>query len=153
MLLEKNSESLIAGAGGGVAGGGTVTVTLASATAFPPGPVARAMYVVEADGLTVRLPEGSTVPTPLSMVTPVAFDEFHESVVDWPRSIADGDALRETVGAGDGAGGGGGGASFVAVGGGVGAFFAQPVPEITNANRTIAAATSVDNDLLIEISP
>jgi hypothetical protein len=47
MLEEKNWESLTGGGGGGgVAavggGGGEVTVTLASATALPPGPVALA---------------------------------------------------------------------------------------------------------------
>jgi hypothetical protein len=42
-LVEKNSESLIAGGGGGGGGGGDVTVTLASATALPPGPVALAV--------------------------------------------------------------------------------------------------------------
>jgi hypothetical protein len=52
--------------------------------------------------MIIRLPDGSTVPTPLSIVTPVAFDEFHDSVVDWPFSIADGEALSEIVGAGGG---------------------------------------------------
>jgi hypothetical protein len=97
----------------------------------------------------VRLPDASTVPTPLSIVTPVAFEEFHESVVDCPFSIADGDALREMVGVGDGGGAGaGGGSTFAAAGTGA-AFFAQPVPEMSKASRTIDATAIMYNALLI----
>jgi hypothetical protein len=106
--------------------------------------------VVEAAGLTFLLPDGSTVPMPLSIVTPVAFEEFHESVVDCPFSIAEGDALREIVGAGGGGeGGGGGGSTFAAAAGAGATFFAQPVPEMNKASRTIAAAVSLYSDLLI----
>ena len=151
--MEKNSESLIAGIGGGVAAEGAVTVTLASATALPPGPVALAMYVADDIGRTVRVPEGSTVPRPLSIVTPVAFDELHVRIVDWPLSIADGDALREMVGAGAGGIDVAGGACVDAAGGGAGAFFAQPEPDTSRARRTIAATASVYHDLLIALSP
>ncbi len=152
MLWEKNSESLIAGGGGGVASGGAVTVTRASATALPPGPVALAMKVVDTEGPMVRLPEASTVPTPLSIVTVVALEEFQERVVDCPLSIADGDALREIVGAGAGGAGGGGGVSLATGGGGAVTFFPQPAPETSKASST-AAAASAYNDLLITVSP
>jgi hypothetical protein len=89
----------------------------------------------------VRLPEGSTVPTPLSIVTLVALDEFHDRVVDCPASIAEGEALREIVGDGGG-GGGGGGSVFAAAGAGV-TFFAQPVPEITKTSATVAKISNV----------
>ena len=142
----------MAGGSGRLTPAGAVTVTLVSATALPPGPVALAMYVVDAEGLTVRLPDASTVPTPLSIVTPVALEEFQESVVDWPLSMAAGDALREMVGAGE-VGAGAGGAGAVETGGGVGfgGFFAQPVPETSKASRTTAAIASVYNDLRIAI--
>jgi hypothetical protein len=97
--------------------------------------------VVEADGLTVRLPEGWTVPTPLSIATLVAFEEFQERVVDCPVSIAEGEVLREIVGDGGGGGGGGGGSVF-ATGGGGATFLAQPVPEITKTSTTIAITSS-----------
>ena len=153
MLEEKNSESLIAGGAGGVTGGGTVTVMRASATVFPPGPAARAMYVVDVCGLTVRLPEASTVPTPLSIVTPVAFVELQESVAESPLSIADGDTFSEIVGAGVGGAGGGGGVSFAAAGGGAGVCFLQLVPESIKAVRTMTAAANRYNELLIAESP
>jgi hypothetical protein len=80
--------------------------------------------------------------------------ELQEIVADCPLSIADGDALREIAGAGDaGAGCDDGAASFVAAGVGVGAFFAQPVPEMIKAIRTVAATASLHKDLLIAVSP
>jgi hypothetical protein len=80
-------------------------------------------------------------------------DEFQDSVVDCPLSTADGDALREIVGAGEGGAGGVGGASFVTAGGVVCTFLWQPVPEIIEASRISAAAPSVYNDFLIAVSP
>jgi hypothetical protein len=88
----------------------------------------------------------------LSIVMLVAFEEFQESVVDWPFSMAEGDALREMVGAGaDGVAGAGGASVVVAAGGGAGAFFAQPAPEMIKVSRMIAAAAS--EYLLIAVSP
>jgi hypothetical protein len=62
--------------------------------AVPPGPVAFATYVVDSEGRTVRLPEGSTVPTPLSITTLVALEEFQERFVELPFSIAAGETLN-----------------------------------------------------------
>ena len=98
--------------------------------------------MLEADGVTVRVPEGSTVPTPLLIVTLVALEEFHDNVVDCPVSIAEGEALKEIVGVGGGGGGGGGGASVFGAGAGV-TFFAQPVPEITKTSATVARISNV----------
>ena len=100
--------------------------------------------------MMVRLPEASTVPIPLSIVTLAAFAELQEIVVDCPFSIADGDAVREMVGDGEGGGDGneGGSSAFVAAGVAAVGFFAQPVPEISKADRMIAVA-SMYGDLLI----
>jgi hypothetical protein len=88
------------------------------------------------------------------MLTLAALDEFQESVVDCPLSIADGDALNVMVGAGAGGVDAGGGASLVTGAGGVtGLRFLQPVPETSMASRTIAAVASIYNDLLIAMSP
>jgi len=97
------------------------------------------MYVVETEGLTSRLPEGSTVPSPLSMVTPVAFVEVHERRDDSPFSIAAGVAVSEIVGA---AGGGASGRRVsTAAGGGVGCtFFLQAEAEMSRAMMTVIAA-------------
>jgi len=87
---------------------------------------------------------------PLSIVTLDAFEAFHERVVDWPLSIVDGDALRESVGAGGG--GGGGGSTFVAAGGGA-TFFAQPVPTTNRPSKTIVTTANAYNGLLIGMPP
>jgi hypothetical protein len=86
----------------------------------------------------VRLPEASTVPMPLSMMTPVAFAELQESVADCPFSIADGDTFKEIVAGGGGGAVGVGGGAFASVGAGAGAFFAHPVPEMSTASRIAA---------------
>jgi hypothetical protein len=104
---------------------------------------------VETEGLTARLPDASTVPTPLSIVTPVAFVELQESVVDCPFSIADGDALREIVADGGGGGGGGGGGALASTGAGAGGFFAHPIPEMSKASRIAAEVASKYTDFLI----
>jgi hypothetical protein len=100
-------------------------------------------------GLTLRLPDGSTLPIPPSIVTPVALPVFHEIVADCPRSIVEGETERFIVGEG---GGGGGGASTVGVTAGGGATFflhAVPVSAITTTSITMA---SVYRDFFIEIS-
>ena len=99
-------------------------------------------------GLMDRRPEDSTVPTPLSIVTPVAFDDFHVRVVDCPCSIAEGDALRVIIGSGEGGASGGADVSG-AVGGGAGAFFAHPTPETSNASIMVANTAGTYLDLLI----
>jgi hypothetical protein len=83
IFASKNAVSEIDGSGG-ITAVGAVTVTLVSARALPPGPFARAEYVVEAEGLTVRLPVASTVPIPLSMFTLVALDVLQVIVADSP---------------------------------------------------------------------
>jgi hypothetical protein len=86
----------------------------------------------------------------LSIVTPVAFDDFHVRVEDCPFSIAEGETLSETVGAAAGGAGGWGASAFLSGAGvGVATFFLQPVPETNNASKTIAAAVSVYHDLFI----
>ncbi len=139
----------MAGSGGGVTEGGDVTVTRASATAVPPGPFALALYVTEADGLIFRLPADSTVPMPLSIVTLVAFEDFQDRFVDWPFSIADGDALSDIVGEGAAGSGAGASGSLSTVGVGVSTFLAQPAPKNSNANRTHVKTASMYNDRLI----
>jgi hypothetical protein len=128
-----------------------VTVIRVSAFAVPPGPVARAVYVVELPGDTLRLPEGSTVPIPPSIVTLVAFLAFHESVDDWPFSMVEGEAESEIVGAA-GAGAGGGASIFAAGGGGV-TFFLQPLPASAMLTRTNVRMASVYTDFLMRIRP
>jgi hypothetical protein len=91
--------------------------------------------VVESFGVTRRLPVFGTVPIPWSMETLVASVTDHRSVALWPRSIVDGSAENEIVGAGGfgGAGfstGGGGGG-----GGGGGAFFLQPPMNIARNTK------------------
>jgi hypothetical protein len=77
-----------------------VTETVAVAVAVPPGPVAFAVYVVEAVGETVADPVGaSPVPTPLLMSTVVTFVVDHESVADPPGPMDVGVAVRVIVGA------------------------------------------------------
>jgi hypothetical protein len=118
-----------------------------SAFAVPPGPVALAVYVTEFEGVTLRLPEGSTEPIPPSIVTPVALLLLHESSAAWPLSIVEGEAVREIVGAGGG-GGGGGGSVLVATGGGV-TFFLQPVPVMAKPNTSRLKMASVYRDFLM----
>lgn len=144
-LEEKNSLSLMLRGGAGLGGGGAVTVTRASAVAFPPGPVALAVYVVEVVGLTERLPEGSTLPKPPSIDTDVAFADCHDRVDDCPCSIADGDAESRIVG--EGGGGVGGGVSVFSTGGGAGAVFLQLTPK--KDMPTISSTARAYVDLLI----
>jgi hypothetical protein len=91
-------------------------------------------------GDTEREPEAATVPTPPSMVTEVAFEEFHCRVDDCPRVIVFGEAVIEMVGAGAGGGGGGGG-GVETTGGGV-TFFLHPV--LVNSSPTQRRASRVN---------
>jgi len=138
--------------GGGVTGGGAVTVTRVSALVLPPGPDARAVYVVELDGATVRLPEASTVPRPLSIVTVVALVEFQDSVEDCPCSMVDGEAESLIVGAAGGRAGGGV-STFGGGGGGGVTVFLQAVPVITMIVSKISAAASIYRERLILVPP
>jgi hypothetical protein len=114
----------------------------------PPGPVARAVYVVEVDGLTERLPVASTVPIPLSMAIEVVFDDLHVKVEDCPCSIDDGEAERVMVGTGGG-GAGGGVSTFGGGGGGGVTFFLHPDPVTAISARKTSTTASVYRDLLI----
>ena len=60
--------------------GRLLTVTVAWLLSVPPGPTAVSVYVVVATGLTVVEPDSGLLPTPLSMVTDVAFVVFQTSV-------------------------------------------------------------------------
>jgi hypothetical protein len=77
------------------------------------------------------------------MVTPVALVESQDKVVNWPLSIADGEALRVTVGAGEGGVDWGAGSAFAAAAGVGATFLAQPTPEMIKAARTIAMAAAL----------
>jgi hypothetical protein len=72
--------------------------------------------VVDACGVTLRLPDAATVPMPWLIVTLAAFVVLHVSVAVWPLVIDAGDAPSVAVGT-DGGGGGGGGGGGVSVGG------------------------------------
>jgi len=105
-------------------------------------------------GLMDRLPDGSTVPMPLSMVTLVAFDEFHERVVDCPFSMAAGETAREIVGAGaDGWDGVCVVAVLVTAGVWGGTFLLQPAPEISKASNVIERAVCRYREVLIAVTP
>jgi hypothetical protein len=60
----------------------TTTVTVRF-SALLPGPVTESVYVVVADGLSVRSPRGATRPNG-SSVTVVGFSTDQRSVADWP---------------------------------------------------------------------
>src|SRR5579871_166366 len=101
-------------------GGGTLTVTLALASAEPPGPLAVMVYVTVLCGVTRCEPSAETLPTPGERFRLVALVEDQVNVTESPLWITVGDACRLTVGfAGGGAAGGGGG------GGGAGTGFLQ----------------------------
>jgi hypothetical protein len=53
--------------------------------------------VVVTAGKTTALPEEPTAPTPLSIVTDVAFDTFQLKVAEPPRLILDGLAVKELI--------------------------------------------------------
>jgi len=101
------------------------------------------MYVVETAGRTARFPEGSTVPIPPSIVTPDALEAVHVRVEVWPFSIADGEALSVTVGAGAAGTAGCSGSAWVAAVDPGAAFLAQPVPERSRTERIMAVAAAM----------
>ena len=80
-----------------VGAGFAETVTVAVAVAVPPGPVAFAVYVVVADGLTACVPPLDTsvyvVPSLPEIVTCVAFTAVTVSVEDCPDAMVVGFAL------------------------------------------------------------
>ena len=97
------------------------TVTVTVRVSDPPGPFAVNVYVVVLVGKTCRCPWLCTAPTPLSMDISVALLMDQLNVDDWPRSMAEGSAVKLLIaalatlgGAGSlrGAGGGGGGGTF-----------------------------------------
>jgi hypothetical protein len=59
--------------------------------------LAVSVKVVVAPGKTIVLPEEPTVPTPWSIVTDVAFDTLQLKVVELPRLILDGLAMKELI--------------------------------------------------------
>jgi hypothetical protein len=80
--------------------GPLLTVTVAWLVNVPPGPVAVSVYVVVCSGWTMVDPESGCEPTPLSIVTVVAFVVFQISVEFWPAETVLGVAENEIVGAG-----------------------------------------------------
>ena len=74
-----------------------VTVTTMAEVAVPLPPVAVAVYVVVVDGEMLTEPLGPFTPTPGSISTEVAFDEFHDNVVFWPAVMVVGVAVSCTV--------------------------------------------------------
>src|SRR5438105_7935942 len=72
---------------GGPGGPTGVTFTMALPVAFPKVPVAVALYVVVAAGVTVTAPFAGCAPTPLSILTDVAFVVAQESVELCPAEM------------------------------------------------------------------
>ena len=79
-------------------GGGSVTVTVTSAPAVPPGPVATMLYWVVAVGETSISPFRSTTPISGSMTHDSACSELQLNSADWPVTMVSGAALNATVG-------------------------------------------------------
>jgi hypothetical protein len=71
----------------GCGGGGSTTFNFSVQVTVPPAPVNVPTKVVVSSGETVAEPLAATVPIPGVIVRVVAFEEFHESVVDSPRVI------------------------------------------------------------------
>src|SRR5260370_32527255 len=80
--------------------GPLLTVTVAELIVVPPAPVAVSVYVVVSVGWTGVEPESACDPTPLSMVTVVAFVVLQTSDDVPPEAIVLGVAENEIVGAG-----------------------------------------------------
>ena len=83
-----------------VALGGVETVTVTCFVTVPPAPVAVSVYVVVTEGETPTDPLAGSLPTPLSIVTLVAFVVDHVSVALCPGWMEVGLAEKEAVGAG-----------------------------------------------------
>jgi len=127
------------GAGGGAAGAATgvgilTTIFTAAEVAVPPGPVAVAVKLVVAVGLTCRVPLVPwTAPIPGWSVTDVAFIVVYVSVADCPAVMVPVFEVSVIVGAGAAGGGaatGGGG------GGGAATFFEHPANASANARTS-----------------
>src|SRR5712664_3578270 len=80
--------------------GPALTVTVAWLVSVPPGPIAVSVYVVVTVGCTEVEPESGCDPTPLSMVTVVAFVVVQTSDELCPEAIVLGVAENEIVGGG-----------------------------------------------------
>jgi hypothetical protein len=72
-------------------------MTSAVAVSLPAALLAVSVKVVVAPGKTMLLPEEPTAPTPLSIVTDVAFDTFQLKMLEPPRLILDGLAMKELI--------------------------------------------------------
>ena len=75
-----------------------VTFTTVEDAVVPPGPVAVAVYLVVAVGVTFTEPLAANEPTPL-MLTVLAFFAFQVSIVDVPLATVPGDAFSVIAGA------------------------------------------------------
>src|SRR5665213_4120624 len=93
------SALLVLVSAGATGATGTRTVTRTLASAEPPSPLAVRWKLVEVEGETVCVPLTGTWPMP-SMVTVVASVVRQLRTTDWPRSMANGSAVRFAVGAG-----------------------------------------------------
>jgi len=80
-----------------VGGGMTVTVTVLG-VASPPGPVTDNVYVVVAVGVTVLVPFAATAPIPWFILIDVALVVLHDKVLDEPKLMAAGLAVKVEVG-------------------------------------------------------
>jgi hypothetical protein len=72
-------------------------MTCAIAVLLPAALLAVSVKVVVAPGKTMLLPEEPTAPTPLSIITDVAFDTFQLKMLEPPRLILDGLAMKELI--------------------------------------------------------
>jgi hypothetical protein len=72
-------------------------MTSAVAVSLPAALLAVRVKIVVAVGKTIVLPEEPTTPTPLSIVTAVVFDTFQLKLVEPPRLISDGLAMKELI--------------------------------------------------------
>jgi hypothetical protein len=72
-------------------------MTCAIAVLLPTALLAVSVKIVVAPGKTMLLPEEPTTPTPWSIVTDVAFDTLQLNVLEPPRLILDGLAMKELI--------------------------------------------------------
>jgi hypothetical protein len=72
-------------------------MTSAVAVSLPAALLAVRVKEVLAAGKTMVFPEEPTAPTPLSIVIDVAFDTFQLKLVELPRAILDGLAVKELI--------------------------------------------------------
>ena len=100
--LIEAGEAVIDTTGGVAVDVGADTVMFVVAVAVPPLPVQLILYVVEAVGATVCVPEVPEIENPVGATAAqlVALVLFHVSTLLWPLVIDAGDAVNVTVGAG-----------------------------------------------------